>query len=138
MAEIFVESKFGKKKVFLDDEDLEKVSKYRWNVNRQRDTFYARTWYGLYMHRVILNSSNGDITDHINGNGLDNRKENLRIADRRVNRMNSNNSRKTKRVYFNKGKYEALVRVNGRLIYLGRFSTKEEGAKASERYLREE
>jgi len=71
----------------IDEEDLEKVSQYTWNKNVQRTT-YARTrvdnnW--VHMHRVIMGlglfKDDKRIVDHKDGNGLNNKKDNLVICD---------------------------------------------------------
>lgn len=45
-------------------------------------------WGNIYMHRVIMGDPTGLLVDHINGNGLDNRKENLRLVTRAQNVRN--------------------------------------------------
>ena len=79
----------------VDDEDHERVSKNKWQLNSRHGVkdpiFYARAKINtkiVQMHRVILNAKNGQYIDHINGNGLDNRKCNLRFATRSQNLMN--------------------------------------------------
>ncbi|MGD9109346.1 MAG: hypothetical protein PVG93_00265, partial [Phycisphaerales bacterium] len=61
----------------VDADDYERLSQYKWHVNKRGNTFYAcrnekdKT---IFMHREILNASDGMECDHINHNGLDNRK----------------------------------------------------------------
>lgn len=93
-----------------------------------------------YLHRVILNASTADRVDHINRNGLDNRKANLRLCTQSQNRYNAvgstNSSSSYKGVsYFKRtNKYRAYIgiSVNGIKIqtHLGYFDTEEEAAKA--------
>ena len=77
------------------------------------------------MHQVILNTPKGMLSDHRNGNGLDNRRKNLRACNVQQNKANSrlpkNNTSGFKGVYWEKKlkKWGALIRVNGKAIYLG-------------------
>ena len=91
----------------------------------------------IRMHRLINNTKSELQTDHINGNKLDNRCSNLRLATARQNSQNrklrSDNSTGFKGVYNRWGKYRAAIRINGKLKHLGIFDTPEE---ASEEYQR--
>jgi hypothetical protein len=71
----------------IDDEDYKLVSMYKWYAGMSGGTAYART--NTYingrrtiirMHRIIMNACREIQVDHINHNGLDNRKENLRLC----------------------------------------------------------
>lgn len=79
----------------IDAEDLELVSQHKWCADRGRNTDYARRQQtidgkkrSIKLHRVILNAPDGMHVDHINGNGLDNRKANLRLCTHAENRRN--------------------------------------------------
>lgn len=118
----------------VDDEDFEKLSQYNWFSNKGWSTFYAirnicfkdkKT--RIRMHREILNAPKHLHIDHINGNGLDNRKENLRLCTNRENSQNKHfpakhNKFKVKGVHWNKShkKFQALItftcRRNGKRI----------------------
>lgn len=88
------------------------------------------------MHRLLMTSPTGTMVDHINGNGLDNRKENLRVVTNSQNLMNrgknKNNTSGYKGVLWDKvrNKWIALIGFNNKNIYLGRFFTKNEAAFA--------
>ena len=74
------------------------------------------------MHRLILNYNDEDDIDHINHNGLDNRKSNLRILTHSSNLMNQYND--DNGIYQVKsGKYRSTICVNGKTIYLGTYDT---------------
>jgi len=131
----------------VDDEDFDQVNQYKWYFNNG----YARRWYldkktkkegYMTMHRLINNTPKGMDTDHINHNGLDNRKENLRSATRNQNNQNylpQKHSSKYKGVYWNKKekKFKAYIGLNGKAIHLGYFKTEIEGAKAYDRKAKE-
>ena len=121
----------------IDDEDYEKVNKHRWHyfIKDNRTTGYAYTnitingkHFCMGMHRFILNLSDCLHIDHVNSNGLDNRKENLRVCSRSQNRANSilnkNNSSGFRGVYISLGKWVASIRVNNKSIYLGTYQDK--------------
>jgi len=92
----------------------------------------------IYMHREILGMDGNDkrLVDHINGNGLDNRSANLRIATVSQNNMNSmiskNNSCGYKGVYWDKhrGCWIAAITINWKKIVIGCFDTPEEAHEA--------
>jgi len=136
-------------KTIVDKKDLPKVSKYFWHVLKLKNgnTNYARTTINcpnkrqtISMHRFILNAKKGQEVDHINTNGLDNRRSNIRICTRIENCMNSKkidqNKRKTSSVYkgvsFDRenNKYRARIKYNGKLIYLGRFKNEYDAAES--------
>jgi len=125
----------------VDNEDYEIISLHKWSAHKNyKDTFYAtRTKKKLYMHRIILGLKKSDkkIVDHINGNGLDNRKINLRITTNRINQQNRHIHRKGKVVGANRrpnGKYESRIWDNGKLKSLGVFSTAIEASKVYKEY----
>lgn len=75
------------KKTIIDDEDLERVSKHKWYYNER----YAKTRMGknkVYLHKFIANDYTSDITDHIDGDTLNNRKSNLRKCTAKENTWN--------------------------------------------------
>jgi hypothetical protein len=127
----------------IDAADYQLVTSYgKWHTHGTEPLLYARTCLpyvnGIQpkplMHIVIF----GDrYVDHRNGNGLDNRRSNLRKATIAQNNMNrppqSRNTSGFKGVFwFPKGNknWRAMVRHEGRLIHLGLFHTREDAAAA--------
>ena len=94
---------------------------------------YAHTWHNkmhLYLHRLIIGAGPTDVADHVNGNGLDNRRINLRMATRSQNSANrAGDVRKAgttsvyKGVSWNKTKQKwvAYIHVNGKTRSIGYF-----------------
>lgn len=86
----------------------------------------------LFMHRAIMVAGPDQIIDHINGNGLDNRRSNLRITDLSGNNVNRTNGYKPKSgfrgVYANRSRWRTLITVNGSSIHGGVFGTPEQAA----------
>jgi hypothetical protein len=81
------------KVALVDDDDFIKVSSGTWCAQRAKTTFYAHGHIPhrkkiISMHRFIMGDPEGKEIDHINGNGLDNRKENLRIVSHQENMIN--------------------------------------------------
>ena len=88
------------------------------------------------MHRLIIDCPVNMQTDHINGNGLDNRKSNLRVCYNYQNarnqklRPNSNSGFKGVSLIKDRNKWVAQIKVNGKVKYLGAYTLKEEAARA--------
>jgi hypothetical protein len=130
----------------LDDEDYEILRHRKWSTLTSNKTkkVYACSADSVrgggrfklsLMHRVILGLSPGQFADHIDGDGLNNQRSNLRVATRDQNRRNTglmkSNRSGFKGVYFKPriGKWIASIK-DGRTKHLGCFSTPEEAAKA--------
>jgi hypothetical protein len=124
----------------VDDEDYEKFKKYPWRksqhgyaiickaVNKRSKTFH--------LHREITNAPEGLYVDHINGNPLDNRKENLRLVTHSQNMFNVKNYVTNKSGYKGvswhsvRNKWRARLHFKGSEIHIGLFDSKEEAALA--------
>jgi hypothetical protein len=121
----------------VDDEDYVLVSQYKWHLHKGRKTNYARIknkHICTTMHRMVLVNPEG-LVDHINGNGLDNRKENLRVCTNAQNIRNmvkTSGSSKYKGVTWDKrcNKWAAAIWLNYKRIHLGRYSSEIDAAKA--------
>lgn len=79
----------------VDDEDYERLRGYRWHAQSRRRLFYAFRYLSKHerpravaMHREVVGAGAGTQVDHANGNGLDNRRENLRFCNHAQNQAN--------------------------------------------------
>jgi hypothetical protein len=114
----------------VDDEDFECLSKFKWSTLTVpgKSPYAKRTRRGILMHRVIMGINDRRKVDHINGDGLDNRRENLRVC---TNSQNSQNMKPrdgaTKGLYFHKKnlKWCAQIMQDRVKYHLGSFDTKE-------------
>jgi hypothetical protein len=100
---------------------------YSWQRNGERVT--------NTLHAFLMKAPKGLQVDHINGDRLDNRRENLRVVTVSVNQfnrkhLNRNNRSGVRGVGYQDGKWRARINVNGEDHYLGRFDTVEEATKA--------
>jgi hypothetical protein len=138
MKEIIIKSKvYGDKVMLVDDCYLDLASSRKWCLQKTNQTFYAqRQIKGIkkYIHRLIMNEPKGFI-DHINGNGLDNRKTNLRIVNAEQNARNSNKPNTNSTGYkgvckCKNGKYTVGLSINNKRIHIGLFTNIEMAAKA--------
>lgn len=126
--------------MLLDDEDARLIgNRSVWAHRSSGNVTYAFTSIGgrnVPIHRLIMQPETGFEVDHANGDGLDNRRANLRVCPRRLNAANRGpnkaNTSGFKGVCFDRsrGKYLAGLNVNYRRINLGRFDTAEEAARA--------
>lgn len=118
----------------IDADDIELVSPFSWRSRRSRSVRYVvsnlpRSPSGrgeITLHRLILPTGPGLVVDHIDGDTLNNRRSNLRVATSAENSRNrgpqSNNKTGFKGVYSNgRGKYVARIRVNRKGYHLGEF-----------------
>jgi hypothetical protein len=131
----------------VDAEDYETLAGYKWYAIRSKRTFYAercrkakkrvRKQRCIRMHREILDVPEGLCIDHINHNGLDNRRANLRIVTQEQNNWNNrkrrgNCSSQYKGVSWpnRNGKWLAKIIYRGKSIYIGYFDDEVSAAKA--------
>lgn len=138
-------SKFGNKECIIDTEDYDKIKKFRWYIlhNIKGHSFYAITniyknkkRLGLLLHRVIMSPPKEVLIDHVNHNGLDNRKNNLRLCTHQENSRNCKKYKSNKNIF--KGvrqrnelkKWQARLKFNDKTIHLGSFDDPIQAAKA--------
>lgn len=129
----------GKYETIVSVEDAE-IAQSNWAVIKARHTQYViqkdETGKTTYLHRVILARKlerdellPHEQVDHINRNGLDNRRENLRLVTPSENQHNKgkykNNTSGYKGVFKSGKRWGARIKINRKYIYLGYFDTPE-------------
>jgi len=130
----------------VDDEDHEWLNKNVWYAHKQGNTYYAKRTTSVnnhviivHMHREVLGlgvDNGSDYVDHIDRNGLNNQRSNLRICTKSQNGISrpaqSNNTSGYKGVTWDKTrkKWKAQIMLNQKGIFIGRFNTPEEAATA--------
>src|SRR3990167_8201116 len=120
----------------VDEEDLPLVSPYRWWVDS--DGYAAATSDGrkIFMHRLLLNPPNGLETDHFDGDGLNNRRANLRLATHAQNMQNrrphAGNRSGQRGVHWDQQtqRWRAQFDIGNRRVHVGRFHMFEEAVRA--------
>lgn len=127
----------------IDAADAELVGQWNWRAQHKGgNTFYAVREVGkrserktIHLHRLLMGFPEGLEVDHIDCNGLNNRRSNLRTATRGQNARNVKRANKNKSgyrgVYQNKaGSYCAQIRARKQYYHLGTFGTPQEAHAA--------
>lgn len=135
------------KVAIVDDADFEWLSQWKWHFHHSG--YAARTGSRpvqrtIHMHREVNQTPDGLSTDHINGNKLDNRRENLRSCTRAENNRNigklANNKSGYKGVHWLKRgrRWQAQTTVAGKRVHLGVFDSAQEAAVAYDAFVLQE
>lgn len=140
MKKIHLRGKYSDKFMLVDDSDFEYLSKYKWyyeKPSKKSENEYAKSYIDkkfVKAHRIILGiSGKNNFVDHIDGNGLNNQKNNIRVCS------SSDNQKNKKRIYgtsrfrgVNKhpGGWVAKITINKKQKHLGLFQDEVEAAKA--------
>lgn len=131
----------------IDDKDIDLVTKSHWNLSgngyvvrhAKKDNKYTK----VYLHREILNPDNGVYVDHINGNPLDNRRQNLRLCNKSQNNINRGKRGGTSSIYkgvsldTTRQKWVAKLKLPNKQVYIGRFENERHAAMAWDIWARE-
>jgi hypothetical protein len=131
----------------IDIEESDLVNQYKWCINDKQNNNYAiatkvidNIRHSKRMHRVIMRVTDPSIIiDHINHNGLDNRRCNLRITTHQKvtvqSQVSNNKNTKHKGISFHKpsNKWRARISINGKTTYLGYYINEIEAAYAYEK-----
>ena len=129
----------------VDDEDYERLSQHKWYAHKNKYTIYVHRREGkgptISMHREVLGLMFGDgkRIDHWNRNGLDNRKQNLRLVTNSQNMINCRLQRHNTSGYrgvgwlSREGKWGASIHINRKKKYCGVYNDKISAAKAFDR-----
>lgn len=123
----------------IDDADLELVSATEWRRFTVAGEYHYAATRGkapMLLHRWLMLPPPGFVVDHINGNTLDNRRQNLRVCTHAENMRNkrtaSNSQHKYKGVSRSKKRWAAQIGSSrsGKRTFIGLFKTQEEAAAA--------
>jgi hypothetical protein len=132
------------KVALVDAADYDLVSAFKWRAVRVTGgLWYAETRLGKsreFMHRLIMECGPGEQVDHRDGDGLNNRRKNLRPTTHSRNQMNRRvvlSASGFKGVTHRAGRWRAYITVAGRFRSLGVFATPEEAARAYDAAARE-
>ena len=121
----------------VDDSVHEYLNSFKWQAAiRGKNCYAISTLYGktkilyAYMHHAVIGRPlSGYVVDHVNGNGLDNRRKNLRIVSHRINLNNTSRHRNGKLVGASFCKKEkrwmSQILVDKKRIFLGHFKSEE-------------
>ncbi len=145
MAEIQVGDRYV---AIVDDRDLALVQRYHWlpvvKGNGKLRRVYARAWTGdrsEYMHRLILGAKDGQLVDHRDHDGLNNRRGNLRFCSKQQNQFNARTH--SRNIVGLKGvgptvngKWRARATLNKKTVLLGVFDTPLEASTAYQEFAR--
>ena len=132
------------KVAWIDDDDFEDISRFKWCLHSRGYAVRKFREDGKqvteYMHRRINGTGKGEHTDHVNGDPLDNRKENLRTCTRSENMRNrkisTGGTSKYKGVCWRKseGKWVVQIRAGGDPMNKGLFNCEVEAAKCYDKH----
>lgn len=134
----------------IDAADYPLVQPFTWFAQRGRATWYAMARKQvnhqskkLYLHRLILSAPSGSVVDHIDHDGLNDRRSNLRLCGHSENaaysrpRAPRSGLKGVRRSRHRHGGWEARCRVDGREVFFGTFPTASDAARAYDAGVRE-
>lgn len=145
MKQIDVSTRTHPNKVALvDDDDYVYLTQWRWYAIKIKTIYYAvrntvhpkdsSKQTPVLMHRAVLNVPQDKQTDHINHNGLDNRRSNLRVCSGDENRYNQlplpGRASKYKGVTRHGNNWRARIKHNKTEMHLGCYKSEREAAKS--------
>lgn len=129
------------KEAVIDAVDLPLIQPFSWRAYPSGNTWYARGRPGPFtvpetgLHTFLIRPPSGVLVDHEDGDGLNNRRKNLRLASKSQNTANRFREQSNATGYrgirrLPSGRYQAYVTHQGRHIALGTFDTPEEAHQA--------
>lgn len=142
-AEILLENSNGEVvgAALVDLDDVDKCSSHRWYITEPMgNTQYVKSainGVNTGLHRFVMEASGRDIVDHINRNGLDNRKANLRIVSCSENCVNSKtrSATKEKNIYQKGDTYQVQIVRNYKPVYVKSFNSLHDAVIARDKFL---
>lgn len=133
-AEIVTQSiKFGENKIIIDLEDVDLVKEYNWAIRLDRKIknkyaiAHGKKEKTILLHRLITKAKDGLVVDHIDHDGLNNRKSNLRVC---TNAENLQNIKRQTGICKVKYGWIAYITLNYKRTNLGTYKTKEKAIEA--------
>jgi len=124
----------------VDDEDYEYLNQFTWHTEKTKHSIYARGWVNssmTSMHRLIMNiNERHTLVDHIDGYGLNNQRNNLRVATYSQNMANRKIIKPHSSAFLGVHwveackKWRAAIKKDGKQIPLGFFVNEKDAAKA--------
>ena len=121
----------------VDDADYDWLAKHKWSYDPKGYAMRRSANVTIFMHRVVLNASGPVVVDHVNGDGLDNRRENLRIVTTAQNNYNRHPEKRPKTsqykgVSLNKtvNRWQAHIKKGEDRRYLGLYDSEQDAARA--------
>ena len=132
----------------VDDEDFEYLNQFNFHAKPGQNTYYAickikanGKYLNKRLHRLIMNPPDNMEVDHIDRDGLNNQKSNLRICTHQQNQMNclkqKNTTSKYKGVHFNGKNYHSYIKINQKRIHIGYYDREIDAAKAYDKKAKE-
>lgn len=126
--------KVSHKLALVDDDDYARVTAHNWWLLKAGYAYTQKSMKGkrttTLIHRLIMNPPKGMEVDHINGDKLDNRKQNLRLCTRSENNMNRKHTGVYRGIRWTKNGWQAEIKTNRVYKYLGRFKDPIQAAMA--------
>lgn len=136
-------------RAFVDDEDFERISVFKWHPYKSKRTWYALRhlkqdgqWITKTLHQEIIGKKQGFVTDHKDNNGLNCQKENMRLVTWKQNAMNAIKMLRKKQSCSSKFKgvsihkthtntihWRARLYINKQVMFTKYFKTEEEAAQ---------
>lgn len=138
----YIQLKYGT--AIVDEQDFDKIKDYKWSsifCGKAKSPYAVSSHFGkiVYMHRIVMGAKSDQFVDHIDGNGLNNSRENLRFATNSQNNMNQ--SKRLDNTSGHKGiswcpdreKYQVYINIDRKRKSLGRYKTLEEAIYVRDR-----
>lgn len=127
----------------IDDDTYLWAKDINWKLSKFGYVSFRKGTKRVFLHRLVAQTPEDYITDHINGNRLDNLRSNLRVVTNKQNVWNSglrnDNTSGYRGVHFRKdrGRWTAEIKANGKKHCLGCYNTAEEAAVVYNRKAKE-
>jgi hypothetical protein len=134
----------------VDDEDFEYLNQFAWCILMQHNLTYVQRACNhktIFMHRAIMGVTDPKIhVDHIDGNGFNNCRSNLRLVTNAQNQMNAKNHKhqlsknrqsRFKGVHWHLSKWVVRVTFNKKRFHIGRYNSEIEAAMAYNKFAKE-